>query len=253
VSTLLCQVQRRLPVAVVDLYGTFDESSAVNGLISLRDCLAEQPMALVLDVTYLSMVGQHALNWLLELAGTSARWPGARVALCGAAESLRGMVKAAPAGDQVDLFEAVPDAVAAVLRSPVPPRESIQLAADRFAPEKARQVAERACLEWRVPRLRQLAKVIVSELVTNAVVHAQTPMEVTVRLVDHTLHLAVRDGDPRLLVDPGGGVAADGNGYGRGLLIVDSMADTWGCEPTGNGKVVWACLRVPEQASTDQQ
>jgi anti-sigma regulatory factor (Ser/Thr protein kinase) len=96
-----------------------------------------------------------------------------------------------------------------------------------------------------VPRLGRLAAVIVSELVTNAVVHARTPLELTIRLSGADLFLSVRDGDPRLLANPGGGVD-ERSGYGRGLLIVDTMSDGWGCAPTGEGKVVWARLAVPE-------
>jgi hypothetical protein len=271
VSTLLCRVRRRLPVAVVDLYGTFDDSSAVSGVISLRERLADQPMALVLDAGHLSVAGDAAVSALLNLADDSLTWPGARIALCGAGPGVRALLRDAaarrprhsngrPAGEQrvgdrgtggdqrvggVDLYDRVEDAVRVALRLPVPPRHSVRLPPDRHAPEQARITVDRSCAEWGVPRLSQLAQVIVSELVTNAVVHARTPMELTVRLVGTVLHLAVRDGDPRLLVDAGGGVDADGHGYGRGLLIVDSMADGWGCAPTGEGKVVWARLAVP--------
>jgi anti-sigma regulatory factor (Ser/Thr protein kinase) len=296
VSTLLCRVKRRLPVAVVNLYGTFDESSAVGGLLSLRERLAEQPMALVVDATHLSVL-EPALSALLDLADDAARWPGARIAMCGAHPAVRSLLAqrwlppdpapagswsagepprsaepswtagepAGPAGPPrparalprpaspdlpadragIDLFDRIEDAVAVALKSPVPARHSVRLAPDRYAPEQARQLVAEACRHWRVPRLSQLARVVVSELVTNGVVHARTPMELTVRLTGSDLYLSVRDGDPRLLMDPGGGVAADGHGYGRGLLLVDSLADGWGCAPTGEGKVVWARLAVP--------
>jgi len=32
--------------------------------------------------------------------------------------------------------------------------------------------------------------------------------------------------------------------HGRGLLILDAMADEWGCHPTADGKVVWATIGV---------
>jgi hypothetical protein len=282
VSTLLCRVKRRLPVAVVDLYGTFDDSSAVSGVISLRERLAEQPMALVLEATHLSMSGDAAVSALLNLADDAAAWPGARLAVCGAGPGVRSLLQDAqrrrrrtagrsapdgtgqrapapaqsttPGGDAaaggaggagIELFDRVEDAVRKALLAPVPPRHTVRLPPDRKAPEQARITVDRSCAEWGVSRLSQLAQVIVSELVTNAVVHARTPMELTVRLVGKVLHLAVRDADPRLLVDAGGGVDADGHGYGRGLLIVDSMSDGWGCAPTGDGKVVWARLAVP--------
>src|SRR5690349_3260416 len=93
VSTLLCRVRRRLPVAVVDLYGTFDDSSAVSGVISLRESLADQPMALVLEASHLSMSGDAAVTALLNLADDAAAWPGARLALCGAGPGLRALLE----------------------------------------------------------------------------------------------------------------------------------------------------------------
>jgi hypothetical protein len=248
VSTLLCRVKRRLPVAVVNLYGTFDEASSISGVLSLRERLAEQPMALVVDATHLNVVAP-ALRALLDLADDAARWPGARIAMCGAPPAVRSLLASAadpaptPAG--IDLFDRIEDAVAVALKSPLPARQSIRLAPDRQAPEQARHFVQEACVRWQVPRLARLAAVIVSELVTNGVLHARTPMELTARLTGADLFLSVRDGDPRLLANPGGGVDEE-SGYGRGLLIVDSMSDAWGCAPTGEGKVVWARLGVPD-------
>jgi hypothetical protein len=248
VSTLLCRVKRRLPVAVVNLYGTFDETSAVSGVLSLRERLAEQPMALVVDATHLNVVAP-ALPALLDLADDAARWPGVRIAMCGAPPAVRSLLAGAadpaptPAG--IDLFDRIEDAVAVALKAPLPARQSVRLAPDRHAPEQARHFVQDACREWGIGRLGRLSAVIVSELVTNGVLHARTPLELTVRLSGADLYLAVRDGDPRLLASPGAGVAED-SGYGRGLLIVDGMADGWGCAPTGEGKVVWAHLAVPD-------
>ena len=235
-------------MAVVDLYGTFDESSSIGGVLSLRERLAEQPMALVVDATHLNVV-PPALPALLDLADEAARWPGARIAMCGAPPAVRslfaGAADPAPTPAGIDLFDRIEDAVAVALKSPLPARQSVRLAPDRHAPEQARRFVQDACATWGVPRLSRLAAVIVSELVTNAVVHARTPMELTARLSGADLCLSVRDGDPRLLASPGGGVS-ESAGYGRGLLIVDTMSDGWGCAPTGEGKVVWARLAVPD-------
>jgi anti-sigma regulatory factor (Ser/Thr protein kinase) len=95
-------------------------------------------------------------------------------------------------------------------------------------------------------RVRRLAELIISELASNAVLHARTPAVLTVRLLGSCLQMAVRDGDPRLVYHPPPGAhgAHDGE-HGRGLLILEAMADQWGSVPTGNGKVVWAQLGIP--------
>jgi two-component sensor histidine kinase len=80
---------------------------------------------------------------------------------------------------------------------------------------------------------------IVSELATNAVVHACSPFEVAVHFEPHTVTLSVSDSSARPAAirnrsptDP----------HGRGLLVVDALARGWGCVPTRAGKRVWAEL-----------
>ncbi|HKT02510.1 MAG TPA: ATP-binding protein, partial [Rugosimonospora sp.] len=116
------------------------------------------------------------------------------------------------------------------------------------APALSRALVSRACQEWGVGRVRRLAELVVSELASNAVVHARTPAVATVRLLDDCLQMAVRDGDPRLVSHPPPGAHGAHHGeHGRGLLILDAMTDSWGSAPTADGKVVWAQVRIPRQ------
>jgi anti-sigma regulatory factor (Ser/Thr protein kinase) len=80
---------------------------------------------------------------------------------------------------------------------------------------------------------------VVSELVTNAVVHAGSVHRVVAALVDARLRIEVYDRDsrpPRLRPDGGP------NG-GFGLRIVAALADGWGWLPTRSGKLVWTEVR----------
>jgi two-component sensor histidine kinase len=81
------------------------------------------------------------------------------------------------------------------------------------------------------------ATLVVSELVTNAVRHAGTPVSVRVRLLGSRVRLEVGDGDPRL-PQPATGTGESG----RGLRLVTAVARAWGARPTSHGKVVWAEL-----------
>ena len=83
--------------------------------------------------------------------------------------------------------------------------------------------------------------VIVSELVTNAIVHGAPPIELALRYEDGEVTIEVSDGDPNIenvrlrapgQVDPGG----------RGLRVIASLADRWGTRPSQSGKVVWATM-----------
>jgi anti-sigma regulatory factor (Ser/Thr protein kinase) len=104
------------------------------------------------------------------------------------------------------------------------------------------------CLRWHLPELVADASIIASELVTNAVRHAGTPMELILARTARYLHIAVRDRDaqPAVLQHPSRLAAG-----GRGLLIVARTALSWGSSPTQNGKVVWATLLADPAADDD--
>ncbi len=90
------------------------------------------------------------------------------------------------------------------------------------------------------------AMAVVSELVTNAVVHAGTDIEVDWRL-EATGALVVEVGDrhpARAPRDPGTGEAPyEMSEYGRGLRLVAVLAESWGVTYRRGGKTVWARLR----------
>lgn len=86
----------------------------------------------------------------------------------------------------------------------------------------------------------QVALVLTSELVTNAVVHARTPLDVRVNVEPDLMRVAVRDHNPTL---PGRRHYTPDALGGRGLHLVDAMATAWGAERCRDGKVVWFTLR----------
>ena len=77
---------------------------------------------------------------------------------------------------------------------------------------------------------------LVSELVTNAILHARSPIDLALRLSLRTLRVEVRDGSR---VAPEQLEPDDGTLAGRGLTLVDFCAERWGVEPTEEGKAVW--------------
>jgi serine phosphatase RsbU (regulator of sigma subunit)/anti-sigma regulatory factor (Ser/Thr protein kinase) len=97
---------------------------------------------------------------------------------------------------------------------------------------------------WDVEPLAELAQLLVSELVTNALRHARGPIDLTVLLLDEIVTLAVSDADqplPRLRR-----VSSSDEG-GRGLQLVAMLASRWGARPTVDGKVVWCDLPLPRR------
>ena len=85
------------------------------------------------------------------------------------------------------------------------------------------------------------AVLVVEELVANVVDHGRTRFRLVVRLTGRVLRLAVRDsgaGLPQLRpFDPYAS-------RGRGLQVIGSVAERWGCERHERGKTVWADLAV---------
>ncbi len=78
---------------------------------------------------------------------------------------------------------------------------------------------------------------LVSELVTNAVLHARSDFSVTVVAHDDRVRVEVFDSNPRLPAPAD--VPAEAYS-GRGLLILQGLANAWGVEAhAGEGKTVW--------------
>lgn len=84
-----------------------------------------------------------------------------------------------------------------------------------------------------------VAELLVTELVTNALVHTDQGAEVSVRLAATRLRVEVRDHNARRPTPYV--TSADDGTHGRGLVLVQALADTWGVDPLalGRGKVVW--------------
>ncbi len=86
------------------------------------------------------------------------------------------------------------------------------------------------------------AELLTSEVVTNVVVHVGSAGELLVQAVDGSVRVRISDDDDRWpeMVLPS---AADP--HGRGLCIVDALADAWGVDPDPvQGKTVWFELRT---------
>lgn len=245
-TTLVCDVQRRSPIAMVSMYGTLDPNSAARCFVTLRDCIADAPTAMLLDVAHVSMTSDRAFQQLVALFSDARAWPGTKIGLCAASMATMALFDAYERDERPAFYSDVNAGMAAAVGLPVAPRQTIALAPAANSPAIARDLVIQTCEEWGIPRLAKLATLVASELVTNAVVHARTPSLMALQLSPTALHISVRDGDPRPMYRPAPGVTGAHNGdHGRGLLILEAMADGWGCLPTATGKVVWAAIDMP--------
>jgi anti-sigma regulatory factor (Ser/Thr protein kinase) len=102
--------------------------------------------------------------------------------------------------------------------------------------KQARQFVSEALDEVEAGEVTADALLVVSELVTNAIVHAGT--DITVRVITEApvTRIEVADGSPEV---PGLRIPTAGARTGRGLLLVEHFTHQWGVESTASGKVVW--------------
>lgn len=115
-----------------------------------------------------------------------------------------------------------------------------EFAAERDAPGQARRLVVAALREWgHDETLMENAALVLSELATNAVVHAGSPFSVTVREEDSMLRVAVQDARPLAATASEEGLIPR---IGHGLGLIDALATRWGVESAPDGKVVWAEL-----------
>ncbi|MEU9361926.1 ATP-binding protein [Streptomyces sp. NPDC048301] len=90
----------------------------------------------------------------------------------------------------------------------------------------------------RGPEEVAVAELLLSELVTNALIHTRNGAVVTVTTAPGRVRVEVRDFVPGQEPAPYVPNADDGT-HGRGLLLVQNLADCWGVTAQALGKVVW--------------
>lgn len=97
----------------------------------------------------------------------------------------------------------------------------------------------RACLQqWHHDELAEIAQLLTSELVTNAVLHARTTIELRVARTPDGVRVEVHDGNPE---QPERSPRYPDTNTGRGIMLLDALAASWGVDTaaTPNGKTVW--------------
>jgi anti-sigma regulatory factor (Ser/Thr protein kinase) len=113
----------------------------------------------------------------------------------------------------------------------------MELPADRTAPSQARRFVAATLREWDVSRsVIDDAVLLVSELVTNALLHARSAPILECTRRRGRIRFEVCDDSPAV---PRRRHYANDAVTGRGLALVETLATRWGTEPFRNGKRVW--------------
>jgi DNA-binding NarL/FixJ family response regulator len=120
---------------------------------------------------------------------------------------------------------------------------TIRLPPERSSAGDARRFLDQVLLRWGCQELGDAVKLLVTELVANAVLHARTDIEVTVRLLSDTLRLEVADRSPAHILRR---EATSDDTSGRGSELIDIMSRAWGLIGKPDGKCIWFELDLPE-------
>lgn len=105
--------------------------------------------------------------------------------------------------------------------------------------------------EHHLPYLVDDIRLVVSELVTNSVLHARTPLTVTIQAMPACVMLTVHDESPSTPVTAVRNMDATG---GRGMDVVEQCSSDWGVTPGIKGdKSVWASFAVRPVPMTTEQ
>ncbi|MFF4493543.1 SpoIIE family protein phosphatase [Streptomyces sp. NPDC001546] len=109
----------------------------------------------------------------------------------------------------------------------------------------ARHMIGTAVRAWGARSRADEIELVADELIVNALMHTDGPAIVTLRVLSgpqRRLRVEVEDRSSAL---PRRREAGDAGVSGRGLMLVDRLADVWGVEPRGSGKCVWCEFVVP--------
>jgi LuxR family maltose regulon positive regulatory protein len=230
---------------VLTLGGRLDVAAAPQLQRAILKQLADHPSAIICELGQVEAIDPLCAGVFTAIQHPALSWPGTSLVLCGARPAVAGVLARHGLADRLAMYPDLEQALRSAADRPPRLSERLALGPVPTAVGAGRAFVREVCDRWRLQELVGSAELLASELITNAVVHAGTAMELRVELRGARLHLAVRNQDPDL-----GRVTAarDGTGRGLGLQIVDRMASAWGVRQDGtDGKTVWCTLELPAQ------
>jgi anti-sigma regulatory factor (Ser/Thr protein kinase) len=111
-----------------------------------------------------------------------------------------------------------------------------ELDPELVSPRRARAFVNRALERWDCADATAIIELLVSEIVANAVLHAETPAELTVQLLPERVRVAVTDED---VSHPKRRQSGPLTSSGRGLALIETLSLAWGIDRLAGGKRIW--------------
>ncbi len=226
---------------VVSVSGTFTLDKVAPCRAAIDKALLDGSTVIV-DLTEVRAVRPICLTAFPAELAAHGGWPWAKLAFVGLSPQLRTMLARSRILDLIPAFDGVAQAVHGVEERPRLVRRGATLHPIAAAPGQARAILDECCTAWSIPApTRPVAGLVISELVTNAVRHADTDITIGAACTPTGFYVDVRDSCPTqpVFADPGATAAR-----GHGLGIVRALSDHCGVTPHPHGKTVWARFRV---------
>jgi anti-sigma regulatory factor (Ser/Thr protein kinase) len=126
------------------------------------------------------------------------------------------------------------------------PTAEVSVTAESRSAGVARRFLRDTLQRWDAAGYTDNAELVLTELVTNAILHAKTDIRVRVDLGPDGLRLEVVDHSPRQPIARHYSTEAT---TGRGLGLIEALTSRWGVQPGQAGKTVWAELAPDQPAS----
>jgi histidine kinase-like protein len=231
------------PLQIVNVQAGSDMTAELLG------ALGDGAQVVVCDLRSASVSGAAVVEMLRPVTRFLSDWPGAGVVvICPVYSEVRSAVRSMIRPHTLVLSESADEGLDQLnLRLPPLERVELHLAAQLTSARASRMFVARSLLDWHLLPLVAGASLVVSELVTNAVVHAASAVDVTLSRADGRVQMLVSDkgaGHPAARFDePERHVFG-----GRGLLLVEAATRGWGVFPArSGGKTVWAVFDVPSR------
>ena len=234
---------RALTRKALERTGRFDiVAEAADGQQAVDIAQVQQPNLVLLDLSMPVMDGMDALPLLRDavpaavivvLSGLEAERMAPQARAKGASAFMPKALGPVRVAEQLLAFM---DKASSLTSSGVSKEATLRLDADPISARRARRFVEETLTGWDCAHLADIVLLLTSELVTNAVLHAGSQADLTLRTDGTTLRIAVADQSP---VSPVVRPPNTQSTTGRGMLLLDAMASSWSIVPTDAGKVVW--------------
>src|SRR5918993_3056622 len=228
---------------VLTLVGRLDRAAVPQVRRVILKQLAEPPPAIICDLSRVEGIDPLAAAVFASIRHPALDWPGRALILCGAGPPVIDTLRRSGMADRLAMYPSLDQALANLVTRRPWLRETLALEPVAAAARVGRSFTREVCGRWGLGGLAWPAALVASELVTLAVLHTRTAMELGVELRGRRLQVAVHDQDPdllRLLM------SEDRTDPGMHLLVLDQVATAWGVrQEKAGGKTAWCMLTLP--------